>query len=93
MSAAAELDRARSSDEHTDPISVFVAEERDGTELFRVGLAHLIVRRGDRGEHLGVHDVFDAGNLLRLSSTVRAAKCEKSNRNRCSLTSDPCCLT
>ena len=22
------------------------------------------MRRGDRGEHLGVHDVFDAGNLL-----------------------------
>ena len=68
MGAAAELDRARSSDEHTDPISVFVAEERDGTELFRVGLAHLIVRRGDRGEHLGVHDVFDVDDAEALDT-------------------------
>ena len=64
MGTAAKLDRVARHREHAHDVAVFLLEDRD-----RAALAGLVDRQhfgqhGRVGEDLGVHEVFDADDLV-----------------------------
>ena len=64
VGAAAELDRVRTGLQHPHGVAVLVAEERDGTQLHRLVLRHLLVRHRGVGQDLAVGEILDRDDLV-----------------------------
>ena len=64
MRTAAQLDRVPARFEHADDVAVLVSEERDGSELLRVGLRRLVVVHRVVRKDLVVGEVLDLADLL-----------------------------